>query len=455
MLADVEYLLAELAIAALGFGVAFHPAVRSMSLASRAAVSLAAGAVGLTLEATLFSTLGLRWSLTGLAAPILCLSLFLGWRWNRLRSIPQSSWRASPWVVVVASGAAVISVVFLIVSLLSSAATSSDFLLFWGVKAARYAFHRGIDVDFLRDPISFHAVPDYPPLIPIVQAWGCLAAQKMPWRLVPILSAVWLVAGIPIVFERSRRSLSDNAAAALTAFWTAATSVSLSYSASGGNAEAPLLFFETTAAIWLLTEREPGESRFVPIVALCGAALTKVEGSLAVACLALGMAVREQGLPGRFRRLLALAATPAAAVGIWFLYQWSHSLPFGYRAHGSLFDIKSEHLWPILTVMPRFLNAGSFWLPWIFPLLLVLAFPAKWKRAAPALTLTAGLLLFLVLDYLHDADIPRTRIEWTLPRVSQPALSALILAAGLISLGRRESASASPERPTAPRGGVR
>ena len=61
----------------------------------------------------------------------------------------------------------------------------------------------------------------------------------------------------------------------------------------------------------------------------------------------------------------------------------------------------------------------------------------------PALGLTAGILFFLVYDYLHDSDLPRIRIEWTLPRVSQPALSALILAAGLGSLGREEKRTAA------------
>ena len=56
--------------------------------------------------------------------------------------------------------------------------------------------------------------------------------------------------------------------------------------------------------------------------------------------------------------------------------------------------------------------------------------------------MTAGILLFLVYDYLHDSDLPRIRIEWTLPRVSQPALSALILAAGLVSLRREEKRAA-------------
>ena len=56
MITGVKFLAAQLALAILGAGAAFHPSVRSMSLASRIAVSVCAGAVALTLEAILFST---------------------------------------------------------------------------------------------------------------------------------------------------------------------------------------------------------------------------------------------------------------------------------------------------------------------------------------------------------------------------------------------------------------
>jgi len=94
--------------------------------------------------------------------------------------------------------------------------------------------------------------------------------------------------------------------------------------------------------------------------------------------------------------------------------------------------------------MLQFLNAGSLWLPWVLSLSLLLLFPAAWRRVSPALFLIGGLLAFFLFDYLHDATVPRLRVEWTLPRVSQPALSAAILAAGLASLSSG-SAAASRE----------
>jgi hypothetical protein len=437
---DAKYLISQLALVGFGIGWTFHPSVRSTSIWSRAALALGVGTVALALESTCFSILRIRWTIPLLGLPLLCLSIFLAVLWSRRPSPPRPPFRLSRSVAIVAGLSLLAGGAYLALSLASSSATSMDYLLFWGVKGVRYAVHAGIDDEFLRDPFASHAVPEYPPLVPIMYAWGYLVAAKMPWRVVPALSVMWLMATIPILFDRSRRCVGDNASAALTAFWTVALSISLAYSYSGGNAEAPLLFFETVALVWLITEEE-GESRLVPTLALCGAALTKVEGLVAVPLIALGTVVRP-GAPEVRRAILkslGLVIVPVMAVGSWFGYQWSRSLPVGYRAHGLLFEIHPEHLGGVLGAMVHSLNAGSVGLPWILPLIAVLAFPSRWRSAAPAFLLAGGLLIFFLFDYLHDQLMPVARIEWTLPRVSQPALSAWILGAGLVSLKRMAS----------------
>jgi hypothetical protein len=97
-----------------------------------------------------------------------------------------------------------------------------------------------------------------------------------------------------------------------------------------------------------------------------------------------------------------------------------------------------QYLTPVLTGMARHLDAGTAWLSWLLPLAFLVA-SARRIRAEllPALSLVAGLLLFLVFDYVHDRNDPSVRIGWTLPRVSQPGLSALILAAGVSVKQRR------------------
>lgn len=92
---------------------------------------------------------------------------------------------------------------------------------------------------------------------------------------------------------------------------------------------------------------------------------------------------------------------------------------------------------PFLLGLLRNLDAGSLWLPWVFPILFLAARRSDWRAAAPALVLAIGLLSLLVFDYLHDRQDPTERIGWTSPRVAQPALSAALLGAGILSMRGR------------------
>jgi hypothetical protein len=275
-------------------------------------------------------------------------------------------------------------------------------------------------------------------------------AGELPWQFAPSLAVLWLVAAIPLVAVFLRRRLPPNTATAVVAFWTVAVAISIVHSASGGNAEAPLLFFETAALAALLAERrdDPDASRFFPALALSGAALTKVEGSVAVGLILAGVALRDslERRPRPLSRLLPLAAAPLACLAVWFAFQATHGLPVGYRTHGKMADVHVRHLSSVLVGMARHLDAGTAWFSWVVPLALL---AASWRRSRaallPALSLGAGLLLFFLVDYLHDPTDPSVRIAWTLPRISQPCLSALILAAGLAGASR--GALADPRFP--------
>lgn len=439
---DVVYLLAEAAIVLFGGAAAFHPSVRDFSWPARLAAALAAGSVLLTVEATLFSMLGIAWSVGTLAVPLLLVSGFLIFVWIRKKADAEPE-RPLPTYRSMALVLSSLGFLYLLLSLALSSSTSVDYLLFWGVKAVRFAEARGIDAAFLRSGYSFHAVPDYPPLVPILQAWGALASGKMPWRLNPILSAVWAIAAAAILVPLLRRKLGAPAWVVL-AFWSVALSFSLAYSYSGGNAEAPLLFFETVAVASLLTESETNPSRFLAGIALCGAVLTKVEGTAAALALIAGTLVRDlsRRQTGAVACALRLAIGPALGLAVWFSYQRSAGLHVGYRPHGELLRLYPSHWGSIAQNMLYFLNAGTLWLSWAIPILFLAWFARRWRRVLPALALTLGLMGFLVFDYLHDKEDPAVRIGWTLPRASQPALSALVLGAGLAAFTRKEESEA-------------
>jgi len=440
----------------LGAGAAFHPSLRGDGVLARAAASLALGTVSLTLTGLLWTLLGVSWSLPALAAPPIAASLVLGIAWSRLEApAPPTAPAASGRVAAASIFVCGVALFLLAWSLATSAATSIDYLLFWGVKAARFAEARAYNPDLLHFRYFLHGVPDYPPAVPIVQAWGAIAAGKMPWRFVPVTSLLWLAASIPLLSALLRRRLGADGASGVTAFWTAALAASLAFSLSGGNAEAPLLFFETGAVAALLVERDGTESRFLPGLMLAGAVLTKVEGCVALAALTAGAAARDalERRPRVATRTVALAAPGVAALGAWFFFQWRERLPVGYRPHGPLLGFRLDYLSTIVPAGVRNLQGGTYGLAWAVPLVLIAAARPSIRRALPALALVVGLLGFLVFDYMHDAQDPGLRISWTAPRVSQPALSACILAAGLASFEaarRRDAAAVTAAAPPKP-----
>ncbi|MBC8646539.1 MAG: hypothetical protein H7X85_05210, partial [Thermoanaerobaculia bacterium] len=145
-----------------------------------------------------------------------------------------------------------------------------------------------------------------------------------------------------------------------------------------------------------------------------------------------------------------LIAHAVGGVSAWFGFQLLSGLPVGYRGHGRLLDLHPEHLASIGREMFRNLGAGTYGIAWGVPALLLIVF---WRRAGPALpalAMAAGILAFLAFDYLHDAADPWERIGWTLPRVSQPALSALILGAGLATFAGSRRVKSAPARSAEP-----
>jgi hypothetical protein len=186
---------------------------------------------------------------------------------------------------------------------------------------------------------------------------------------------------------------------------------------------------------------------------LSGAALTKVEGLVGVALVAGGAALRDalSRRPGAMRRTAALAAPACLAVGAWFAFQAFEGLRVGYRTHGGLLAVSTAFLPTVLRSEVFALNAGTYGLSWAIPLaFLLLAARRGLRPLLPALALTIGLLVFLAYDYLHDTEDPRQRISWTAPRVTQPALSALILAAGVASLSVSPAGAISARRGGSP-----
>ena len=443
------FLGAHLLLALLGGAAAFHPQARALHLPARLGLGFLTGGLLLALEATAFSALGIPWGRWRLGLPLFLLALALGIWWRRLPARPAAG-AAGPSrrAAFAAAGLAALGLLHFFLSLATTRATSIDFLYHWGVKAVWFAQARAIDGGLLGWEFFAHGVPDYPPLVPIVQAWGVIWSGRMPWNGALLASGLWLVASVPLVHAFLACRLAPSVAAAVTAFWTAALSVSLAHSYSGGNAEAPLLAFATLAAVALLVEpRADRPGRLLPALALAGAAFTKVEGLVAAAALAVGTLARDlhEGRSRPFAGVVPLVAAPVAAIGLWFLFQRQAGLPVGFGSrqailgHSGLLGLRWENLPAIAAASLGHLTAGNWGLSWLLPLTLLAVALARRHPIAPllpGLAHLAALFGVTALDYLGYPEPPVELIGWTLPRISQPALSVLILTAA-VAQGKR------------------
>ena len=429
------FLSAYLLLIPAGIFGACLPIVRELGRPTRAASAMLCGAIALTAEAILFSLAGIPWTLPSLLIPLVTASAVAGWILCRLPESPgpENAYPGFPSALIVLAATA-----HLVAMLGTSRATSIDFTYFWGVKAVQFAEHGGIDDALLRWPYFIHAVPDYPQLVPTTQSLGVLTLGRMEWVGAPLGSALWLLAGLPLVAALLAMHMPLRRGWLVAAFWYAAMAMSLAVSYSGGNAEAPLLVFETLGALAVYScAKEPRLAALATLM-LCGAAMTKVEAVVAIAAIVGGAFVRdfESGFRSAARNAAIYLSGPVTAVALWFGYQLARGMAVGYRPHGELARLHWENLATVLRAFPGNLVAGTFGLSWMIPLtIIVVMLPSDRRRIAALLPLLApivALVLFFVFDYLHDPGNASERIGWTLPRISQPALSMLILSAGLV-----------------------
>jgi hypothetical protein len=228
----------------------------------------------------------------------------------------------------------------------------------------------------------------------------------------------------------------------VTGFWTVAVTAALVAACSTGNAEPPLVAYTTTALLATLAGAA-GDRRFDLLAAIgaAGALLTKNEGAIAVALVLIGVVGRDRRVA---RRALPLLGGAVVGFSTWLAARLTLGLPLTDPIRERALAVSFEHLGTIVASMPGHLGAGTRGLAWLIPLALLLAVPRKrLLELLPALTLAGGLLAFLVVYYLHAEGDPSRLISWTAPRVTLPALSALILAAGL-GTGRQHPPDPDP-----------
>jgi hypothetical protein len=291
---------------------------------------------------------------------------------------------------------------------LTARETCADLLYFWGPKAVRFAAARGIDLAFLKAPEHFLMHPDYPPLVPLLYAWGAMIAGGFSYWGPLLLTPVLLALTALMVGGRGGALM-----AGLLAFGYA-------QGLAAGAADPMLILFEVAALCALTFLDDP----LLASVALAGAAMTKVEGAAFVTVTVIAYAIVSR----RPLRALAIAIAPALLLGSWIAFASAHGLLDSYaRGAGSL-------SWSFDTVkmLARTASYHAYYLPWL-AVLAPLAFAKRFRRAALPLLVAAGSLACILFFYMHaDAN----RDFWIIvsaERVLLTPLAALAVAAAAAS----------------------
>jgi len=388
------------------FGFSLASSIDSRS--ARLGFAFLGGALLLTIEATLFTMFGIHWSIVGLSLPLLIASAIVFWRTKRT----DKSVSVTPLAVAII----VIAILHFTLSIITAQSINPDYVLFWGTKSVHFAMSRSLDAGYL---LSRYAPPriDYPPLLPIVQAWGLLFSHQMPWITAAAMSVVWLIAAVPVI-----NWLTGSIHA--TAFWTAAMAASLAFCGSGGNAEAMLVVYISVGAAAIVAQRNS-----IAAIAFGGAMLTKEEALVTIGAILIGVVIYDRGI----RRAAILAASSAAGASIWFAFQKRFGMHVGYDRVKLTHTFHWSNLPTIFREAPKSLAAGCWGLSWLIPLAIIIFIairkPRSLRDAVPLLVPVPLLFVFFVYLYLQYESSLAMKMWWILPRLSQSALSLLILAA--------------------------
>ncbi|HVT44076.1 MAG TPA: glycosyltransferase family 39 protein [Thermoanaerobaculia bacterium] len=437
------FFLAQLAIPLFGLPIARHPEIRALSPAARCSALFGAGALFLTLFGLILSLYRIPWTVASFLLLLVAVTL-LARRWPASPGVmlrPRQALEVSRRVRIAFVIVILAALGYLAFFTLTGRAVSPDFAFIWGLKGIRFAEHGGIDPSFLSWPYAVHTHVNYPPLFTTTLAWSAMIAGDMPWMAAPLVSAIWIAATIPLLVDLFRRAVSDRIALAASAFWTAAICISLVATTATATAEAPLLHYGAVGCAALLVRTREDRPDLLALLALTGLLMTKLEGAILFVSLLAGAILASLLLRRlRLRAFLPMILVPLLPLAVWWLYEFLNRIPMTDPAREKALAIRFDYIATIARTEIAGLDAGTFGLSWVIPLLLIAVFFRSWRRLLPALAGAAGMWLFLTVYFLHATGDPSVLIGWTFPRLMQSALSLVIVAA-VVAPGRESPAA--------------
>jgi hypothetical protein len=439
-LTTLLFLAGELSVVAFGLPAAFHPLCRPFPWFARLAAAFLFGAVALSVEAIVFSLIGVEWSTATIGVPLVFFSAvatsILRARDFGAEPAPDEDARGSGAVLVVASLVIALAFAHLAFATLAARATSADYLLFWGVKGVRFANARGIDVSFLTLPLAIHAHTNYPPLVPIQYAWGAIGAGSFPWRGGLLTMPIWFAATASLLYGIMRVRLTRKRAVCAVALWSVLLASSLVVSYSAGSAEPELLAFETIAVAAVVFPRDRA-GWLIAGVALGGAMLSKNDAAIGGSVLVAGALAAELIARRRISAadLASLIVVPLALFSTWPLFECFRRVPMIDVGRETFATFSFRFVGQIAKALAENLAVGTSGISWIVLLILIAVGWKRWPLFLPAMAFAVAVVtLFAAYYLLHPGD-PTVWIRNSYPRLIQPALSALVIAATLALLG--------------------
>jgi len=379
------------------------------------------GVLFLAVEMFLLSMAGIPWTIPRLTAIPAAFALAAAFR-KRPAAEQRNRPGLSPPIL-----AAALAIGLVAYAAVTGRATSMDLLLFWGAKSEHFALARAFDLDFLRRPEHYLMHPDYPPLLPCLQAFGAMASGRFPWGASLLVMPWFLAMAVATYRSGAHERIADRTAAEWsTAIFAAVIGLAAVAALTAGNADVPLLAYQTSALVLLIGARPRPAARWAAGLALAAASILKIEGLFFAALTTVVFTARAR--PGERREVfLSLAAPPSIAIGSWLLFCRAEGLLDLYRG-GEIGPFTLEYLGRISAGLVKAASYDCLYVPWI-----ALAFAAFALRrrgfAAEPLLVAAGILAVNAYFYMHGED-PTVWIGWSAARTLIPVLVCFHLSLG-------------------------
>jgi hypothetical protein len=394
------------------------PYVRSLDPPACLAIGFAGGMLIVSIVMFACATLDIDWSRPRLIGALLPAIVGAAILWSR-RPPSEESARRRGWIplgIVIAIAA---------LGAMTARETNGDLMHFWGPKAVHFWIAKTIDTDFLGSPFFFLMHGDYPPLLPLVYAWGATIANGFSWWGALALMPLMLFAAATAFRGIAARAIGVRPASLYALLFASVLALGYEIGPVAGVGEPPLILFLTIAVAALTFAPDDRGAILLASLMLGGAAFTKVEGAAFSAVVIVAFLMTRR----RFAAAVLMSIFPALLLGSWIVFAKRHLLLDSYTAKE---HIHLQVLPTVLATLAKIASFGTLYIPWLAIVATMAAGAKNWRRAALPLLVTAGSFAAIVFFYVHSRE-PSYWMASSADRVLLVPLMSLAVASAAMS----------------------